>query len=368
MLVKPPRKLDDIYKNIIEKTLKVLYTPLTAVDHLFKYNIFFKYYYYTFMDYFIAFLYKRTHYELKLLIIIFQIIPRIILVFLLLKDTFWIFKVDIFYSFIFIGIIPFIHKYVKYSVKDLKMHYIEILDKKYEDVSMMDKAYMDPGIEWKLTEENKHHRQHLLLKSYIEFKIEQAVYQKSKVEYEENQLAFEEIYVKYNIEKYGYGNIELTDDDYINIHKDYNNFMPKILKLGIFHEMYSILEQDVWIKRMKLLIFGSYFFCWSFILCISYFHFPIDFPMMLYYLNNINKYLYEEFAIISNLDEYYINKLLLYKMKIQLIMINIYALWEIKKITLYKITIIFLGIVLLLNLIRKVFEKRLIKKNADKHQ
>jgi hypothetical protein len=207
------------------KLSDIIYKPL---DHLLKYNLFLKYYYYTFMDYFIAFLYKRTQYELKLSIIIFQIIPQIILVFLLYAS--WIFKVDIFYSFIFIGIIPFIHKYVKYSIK---MHYIEMLDEKYA-VCVVDKAYMDRR--GKLTKKNKYRGKCMSVKSFIKFKIEQEVYQKSKVKYQGLLL----------LRMYR----DFTDEDYNSIRKDYYNFMPKILKLGIFYEMYSNLEQDIWIKRI----------------------------------------------------------------------------------------------------------------------
>jgi hypothetical protein len=267
-----------------EKTIglirDILYTPLIAFDHLLKYNKYVKNFYCKVMDNFILLLVSLKHIDLLLINFYFQILPRMLLVYILFKDIFLFGKLEILYQFVLIGLIPFIHRYVKYSIKDMKDHYIEDMEKTCNRVHLFDEAYSNPNIDWEPNEDNKYHREVIPIKEFIEFKIKQEIYKTPETQYDHTWFPNEEIYREYrkkhniNLDpKIG----KLTDDDYIRLKEPYNVLYEKCFNLGKFVEIYSNLGQKSILINLKIIIYTIYFICWTYILFISYHKFPVQF-------------------------------------------------------------------------------------------
>jgi hypothetical protein len=259
------------------KIRDLIFTPLVEIDHFFKYNQFMKKPYYIFMDNLIFILQKLNHTELLLLNIYFQILPRMLLVYLLFKDAFIFCKLEILYKFVLIGLLPFIHRYIKYSIKDIKEQYIKDMEVTCEGAHLFDEAYADPNIDWEHTEDNKYHRRNVPLKEFIEFRIKQEVYKTPDVSYDFYWLIKTSVYEKYQ----KLHNIPL--DTVLNkenrniINKHYYMRYEECLTLGKFSKIYSIIGQMKIIVYFKIFIFAMYLICWGYILYVSYFTYPINF-------------------------------------------------------------------------------------------
>jgi hypothetical protein len=258
----------------------ILYTPLVEFDYILKYNKFVQKYYCAFMDNILYFLESLKYKDLLYINFYFQILPRMFFVCILFKDTFLFNKLEILYQFILIGLIPFIHKYVKYSIKDLKEHYIEDMKKTCNRVYLFDLAYSNPNIDWERNEDNKYHREDLPLKEVIEFRIKQEIYKTPETQYDYTWNLKEHIYKEYrkkhniNLDpKIG----KLTDDDYIRLKEPYNILYEKCFKFGKFAEIYSNLGQKSILIKLKIIIYATYFICWTYILYVSYTKYPIQF-------------------------------------------------------------------------------------------
>ena len=210
-----------------------------------------------------------------------------------MRDIFFFKHIEIFYKYILIGVIPFIHKYIKYSIKEIKDHYISILELKYDHVYMWDRAYSDPSIEWELTEENKYHKQDVPIKEYVEYEVKKKVY-KNNVKYEATVIAKESIYEQYRTNNKIKG--KLTENDHKIIDKEFYDYMSKIKLLTNFYEKYSMINNDVLIKIFKIIIFASYFICWAYVLFISVYCHPLTFEITLQILIKTSKFIYEPFS------------------------------------------------------------------------
>lgn len=275
---------------IIKTLLEVLYTPLVTLDHLIKYNRFVKEYYYRFMYKFLVLLEKFNDKHLLLINMLFQIIPRIFLVIFLLVDTFYFHKLEILYKFILIGLIPFIHRYIKYSFKDLKDHYISYLESMYDEINMYDEAHSNPEFDWELTEDNKYHNEEISVKEYVEFRTKQILYGIPLTQYQATPMSSSERLRSYKKNNTINKEIKLTEKDYNIMRQEYYEMIPTLLKFNLFLEKYSQAGAQPMMKWFKIIIFGLYFISWSYILIRSYYHNPIELTYCKYYLMNILSY------------------------------------------------------------------------------
>ena len=89
--------------ELLIKIIDTLYKPLYILDHLIKYNKFLKDVYLKYMTKFIELLTKLNNQQLLIISIIFQIIPRLILITFLTQDVFYYNKIELFYKVILIG-------------------------------------------------------------------------------------------------------------------------------------------------------------------------------------------------------------------------------------------------------------------------
>lgn len=269
-------------QEVVKHIKEFLYKPLLILDQGIKYNKYCKNLYYKFINTFIEQLYSLTSKQQEYCSIIFQIIPRIVLGILLFRDVFYFHKIEIFYTFLLLGFIPLLYNYLKHSITEYKDHLIELLENKYAFVWFHDKGYGCPenweDLEepYEHTEANKYHEKDLTLKEYFAFKIKTNVYNLETADYIEAVLAKETTYNDYIKDKYKVEDADLTDEDRLQIDKEFEELKPKIIKLGSFIETFKIVERkSIILRTLKFISFSLYLTCWSFVLLLSYFHFPI---------------------------------------------------------------------------------------------
>lgn len=65
----------------------------------------------------------------RMIFVIFQIIPRTLLVLCLLLDTFYFLRLELLYKIILLGLIPLLFRYFLYSFKDILKHWTKTLEK-----------------------------------------------------------------------------------------------------------------------------------------------------------------------------------------------------------------------------------------------
>lgn len=119
---------------IITKIIKILYTPLVTLDESVKNNKLFFKLYNKILIYAIIRVDSFTYSQSKMIYICYNILPRAFLVTLLSINVFYFHRLELIYDFIFIGLIPLLHRYIKYSFKHAKEQYIKTLNIKYDEV------------------------------------------------------------------------------------------------------------------------------------------------------------------------------------------------------------------------------------------
>lgn len=270
-----------------------IYKPFTILDRAIKYNKLIKPYYKKFIILFTKTVKHWEEYIIFWFIIFIRIVPRFILVTFLLLDTFYFHKLEIFYKVILIGTLPFIYRYIKYSVKDMYEYYVEELENTYDEVTIFEKEYKY-DLSRKRETEAIHHYSTVSLKEYIEIKFDNWVlYILNDVTYEyiADPFAKVHIYKEYKMNKYNNLHTKLTYEDAQEIDKLFNELMPLIIDLKLVVLKIRTQEEKSIIKWSKIIIFSLYLICWGFILTISYYHYPIELPMFKYLVRNIMTYL-----------------------------------------------------------------------------
>jgi hypothetical protein len=252
---------------VIAKFIKVLYTPLVILDEAIKNNQYFSKNYNKLLAGIINRFDNLTFNQMQIICCIYQILPRILLTVILLFDVFFMHKLELIYSFILLGIFPLIHRYIKYSLKYAKEQFLKHLSHTYDMVWVLDKNYTNADWEYN-SETMMYHNMEITIEEYLN--IQTKTLGIEEVQYQGSPYAKEEVYLEYKLSKYGTREMKLTSDDYNNIAKEFHNTMPKLLKLSIFLERYSLIEKAPIIKYTKVFIYSIYFICWSSILLVSY--------------------------------------------------------------------------------------------------
>lgn len=298
-LIKPSETTP--YHEIIIFFTNIIYKPLITLDHLIKYNTFIKPYYYRIMFTLSIFIKKKPFNLIKILVFFSQLFPRIILISFLIIDTFYFNKLEIFYKIILIGIIPFIYRYFKYSIKDLFEHLIVKLENKYSRVKVYEKGY-----EFDKNRKNNTnaalHCEERTIREYIEIKFDNYFdYLNDDVNYEYEAFPFikNEIHEKYkNLYNRRINITELDKETEL-----YYELMPKIITLKLNLYRFETIDEQKLIIRSKIIIFGGYLICWAYILIISYYYYPVELIMGKYLLKNFMIYLMRKENPFYEIDE-----------------------------------------------------------------
>ena len=303
---------------IITLLLDYLYKPFTLLDRSIKYNKYTRTYYHTIILLFIKLTDKVEGYHILGFILLMRIIPRIILATFLVLDTFYFHKLEIFYKVVLIGVLPFIFRYIKYSIKDMYDNYVEELEHKYGEVRVYEKGY--EGLISRMHKfsgtEAIHHFTRVSIKEYIEIKYENFLYymeEQITYQYVGKPYSHEHLYYEFALAKYNNKDTKLTSADYKEMNKLFHELMPVIIELKMALLRIKICEDKAILKWSRILIFSLYFICWSYILTISYYYYPVELNMFKYLVRNVILYLYKFDDPFSGIDYYSLNKNLITK-------------------------------------------------------
>nr|NP_062850.1 hypothetical protein PhpooMp05 [Physarum polycephalum]BAB08084.1 unnamed protein product [Physarum polycephalum] len=287
----------DNYLNL-KDIIEILYAPLKTIDHAIKYNKYIKPYYYKFVSKFYNFTETKNINDDQIQVFVFfmQIFPRIILVSILMIDTFYFNKLEIFYKFVLLGLFPFIFRYFKYSLKDVYEHWIVELENKYSLVRIYEVGYKFDDSRKKNTKAI-YHDEEKTIREYIEIKFNNIIdYLLDEVDYEYESTPYckSEVYNEYCLNKYKNKKALYTSEDLDILRALYCELMPNIIHLKMFLSRIEVVSEVSLMKTSKIVIFGGYLVCWAYILIISYYNYPIDLIMSKYLLLNFMLYLVKE--------------------------------------------------------------------------
>lgn len=282
-----------IIKEIATYFRDMIYKPLKTLDQFVKYNKIIEPYYYAFSLQSIGKILKLTSTSQKIIIFSLQIFPRIILVIFLLADTFYFNKLEIFYKVVLIGLLPFIFRYIKYSFKEISNHFIQKLENKYYFVYIFEE-----NCDYTYDNDNKtkaiHHYKRATIKEYIEIKYENVVAwlsNKVNFEYTGDPYLHSALQKQYCLQKYNNEVAPMTKQDEQIVSKLFYELTDIIIELKLFYNKFELINEQIYFKITKTIIYLLYSICWSYILSISFYYYPITLTMFNYLINNIQLYL-----------------------------------------------------------------------------
>jgi hypothetical protein len=305
-LIKPKKE------NIIPpEIIDYIYRPLTLLDRNFKYNKYIISYYNKKSQQIVTILNELSNKKIVTFILAMRIFPRLILALFLFVDTFYFCKLEIFYKVILIGLLPFIYRYIKYSIKDIYNYWVEKLEDTYSSVLVFEEGY---EYEFSRTRDTraKYHYKRILIKEFLDLQYETNFeFCSDKIDYcyVGDPYTKDHLVETYARNKYNDQDAKLTTEDYDNISKLFHDLYPLIINLKLFLNRLKLLEDKPVIKYPRILIYSIYIICWSFILVTSYYHYPIDLPMFKILIKNLIMYLKEyDLDQFSMLNQHSINE------------------------------------------------------------
>jgi len=291
--------IKEIQPNIILNALSKIinayvYKPLITLDHFVKQNRYTKDYYEKFMFKFVYFytdLFSKT-WIYSIYLLSFQIFPRIILVTFLSLDTFYFHKIEIFYKIILIGFIPFTLRYIEHSIKDFHDYLIKQLTDKYSKVQIFEKGY-----KYDVSRVDKTdavwHGDFVPVDIFIQILYEtpdDCKRENTYYEYVGDPFCKEEIYVYYE-KKFKKPVSDWTSEENKEVDQLFHDLIPEILHIKDIMYLIDKLKEQKKIKWPKIIIFSTYLICWSSILIVSYYNYPVELVMFKYLIKNIMTYL-----------------------------------------------------------------------------
>lgn len=281
-----PRKQNPL----ITKLVDIFFTPLTLLDEYIKTRPFIAPYYDKFIPFFITGLDKLNRKQMEYVYISFQIIPRSLLIIVFTADVFYYHKLEHIYQIILLGILPLMHRYIKYSIKKAKELYIKNLELTYVSVFLRDKNYITEE-DWEYDPDKMiYHLKDVELKEWFEILHKTRFgYEGYEINYDDAVTIKTEVYLHYK-EK---NNIiaDLKKEDYKILRKNYYDTKVIIIMLGDFTEKYSSITEVFYIKVSRIIIFSLYCICWSTILFVSYKESSFEFLMFKYLIEIFTYYI-----------------------------------------------------------------------------
>lgn len=294
-----PKEPNFYIKNLISY---ILY-PLEFLDTTWKTCDRIQPYYLTIMSNLISYLESTSIIFKNFLFISFQILPRLILLFILIIDVFCFNKLYYIYKFIFLGLFPLFYRYVKYSLKIYKNHLIIFASKNYEAISITNiikllfaqesnpdaihdgkKVSFEDYIE--IVYENMIHIKNFDLVSYIEkYNLPLTTEYtdiESNIKYVGNGIKKNEFAIEYakrffnkTITNYIQ---DLTEIESMELAEEFNRHYTKIFILKDLIPLNDEIMNKTLYKYIRAFIYTSYFIIWLYLLVISY---PYNDPFIL---------------------------------------------------------------------------------------
>lgn len=281
-------------QNIYLKYLTdIIFYPLQTFDTAWKTSYRVQPYYITLMSCLINYLESTSTNVKHILFIGFQLLPRIILLFIFITDIFYFRKLHYIYLFILLGILPLFYRYIKYSLKVYTDHLIIFAKQDYEYIRITNLIRLlygqDPEATYDTKEvsieeyieiiyENMLHIRNFDLASYIEENElpPDTEYNDipSNVRYDGGGIIKDDFAIKY-AKRFFKKNIkipvlDLNDIEYAALSNEFDLNYPKIFILKDLIPLNDEITNKPIYKYIRVVIFMTYFILWSYLLFISY--------------------------------------------------------------------------------------------------
>jgi hypothetical protein len=249
-LFRESKPIDPLLKQIFD----IIYVPLKTLDHYIK-DLSYTNNTYKYGINFLAYILGPLIIDSRLYYYIFEIVPRLILLTTLHIDVFWFNKLYYIYKVLLIGIFIFVGKYIIYSFKYAKEHFIESFQHYVSLVMAYEHASQVIVLDAE-EDDDIPPTMNVPLPIFIEFQTNTFMQQGSYYDYMQWHIPYS--FFEKNIPRRDYS----IEDATIII----NN----ILKISLIIDYYQIItNNDKPIKDIKKLIYINYLLCWSYILIVS---------------------------------------------------------------------------------------------------
>jgi hypothetical protein len=245
--------MDPLIKQMIDS----LYSPLKFLDYYIK-DLPYTNNTYKYGINFLAYILGPLIIDSRIYYYVFVIIPRLILLTALYIDVFHFNKLVYIYKVLLIGVVLLIGKYIIYSFKYAKEHFIESLQ--YYVSIGMDYEYAVQVVELDTAEEDDIPPTMVVpLPIFVEFQTDTYIMKDSYYDY----MSFfnprnDTYYIKHHIPVPRQFGIE-----------EINTRINNILKISLILAHYELLHNNENIKNLKILIYLNYLLCWGYILITS---------------------------------------------------------------------------------------------------
>jgi hypothetical protein len=276
----------------IETLISNIFKPLIALDQSIKKHTLINPYYKRFIIYLVYKL-DRILNKSEIYYYMFAIFPRLILVTALSIDTFCFHKLFYIYKILLIGLLLLLNRYIIYSLKYAKEHFITQLEPliytpyvRY-DHKICAEVYYNGDEEAADDEYDADTGMSLELKYLIKYGSESIYYYDKSLTYTiMSNSKYKEIYCKKHNIPFPYNANNLVSDSvWTQINQEVNQKIDNILKISVLLLSYQLYHEFTpEIKRMKVLIFTNYLLCWLFILVVSIPTFSFVFSICSLYL------------------------------------------------------------------------------------
>jgi len=275
-------KLSNAFLNNL---INNIFKPLEALDHSIKNHRLINPYYKRFIIYLSNKLDPILH-DNRLYYYTFAIFPRLVLVTALWIDVFWFHKLFYIYKVLLIGILLILNRYIIYSLKYAKEHFITQLEPLINtpyvsyDHEICTEVYYNGDEELADDEYDSDTGMRLELRDLIKYQTHKIVLhnEKLRIIHIFTKDEYDILYCKKHNIPFPYNANNLVSSSVWNLtHREVEQKVENILKISVLIWYYELHNEYIpEIKRMKILIFTNYLLCWSYILIISIHTLPLD--------------------------------------------------------------------------------------------
>jgi hypothetical protein len=245
--------------NSLSSIVQYIYKPLTTLDEAIKTNSIIKPYYEKFLVYIVTHTNGINYFKVYL---VFDIIPRIILVSALLIDTFYYHCLFLLYKVIIVSLLLFLGRYIKYSFTYAKEQYILQLEPMVDYIMS---NYVDPEDELAAS---GNLLSNLSVRRFIDIQVDAIVY--GSKEYTYRPFGWHTEYIDnfrklHNLSE----SYTFTSKEFDLLRVDFKNIIKIVIPLSVHLEEYSVQVEYSKYRKRKSIIFTLYLVCWLFILIVS---------------------------------------------------------------------------------------------------
>jgi hypothetical protein len=254
-LLRTNKPVDPLIKQVVDS----IYIPLKTLDHYIKNTAYANNTYKHGIN-FLAYILESLIINSKIYYYIFAIMPRVILLTVLHIDVFYFNKLVYIYKFLLIGLVILIGKYIIYSFKYAKEHFIEefqhyvSITMSYEHASQLVELDLDDE-----EDDDVPPTMVIPLSIFVEYQTNAFIQQGHYCDYMPYMRNPISLYYKEH-------NIIVSR---IFTYEEVTDRVKNILRISLILIHYEFLQSDPDIRNLKILIYINYLLCWSYILIIS---------------------------------------------------------------------------------------------------